>query len=101
MDLKDYEKKYNIGQSIFKSIASLSDKDLKEKLLYILEDEDENIKEIINESVHCTRVIKNEEPEKIEFSFYSGIRVDWSGITVIPEHGSAFNILKFNKNFKL
>ena len=53
------------------------------------------------EKCDCVRTIRNSEPEKIEFYFYNGLIVDWKGISILPEHGGEYSIIKFNEHFKI
>lgn len=94
---KKLEDEYNVGQKIFKELFQLSDDNLKKKILEILEGDDD---EILNNS-DCIRTIKNEEPQKIKFRYYSGLEIDWSGIIFHPEHGQPNRLVKFNKFFNL
>lgn len=96
--LKDLEERYAIGQAIFEELFKLSDKDLKVKLLDILEGNDDDI---LTSKCSCKRLIEDEKPSEISFWFYDGLKVNWSGITYVPEHGSEQQIVKFNKHFKL
>lgn len=96
--VKDFEEKHKIGQKIFEQLFVLSDADLKIKLLELLDEEDNNI---LKFDCGCKRIIEDEVPSSITFWYYSGIRVNWSGISMVAEHGSETNIIKFNKNFKL
>ena len=98
MDLKKLEEEYKIGQEIFEQLFKLNDADLKEKLIDITED---NHKEILTNACDCVRTITNEISNKIRFSYYDSLEINWSGITIHPEHGMAYNIVKFNKYFKI
>lgn len=89
---------YLTGQAIFKQLFELNDADLKEKLISIT---DGNHKEILTNNCDCVRTIRNSEPEKIEFYFYDCLRVDWQGVTINPEHGGEYLIVKFNDHFRL
>lgn len=92
------QKNYETGQSIFKQLFELNDADLKEKLISIT---DGNHKEILTNNCDCVRTIRNSEPEKIEFYFYDGLIVNWAGVSIKPEHGSEYTIVKFNDHFRL
>lgn len=92
------QKRIETGQIIFKQLFDLNDADLKEKLISIT---DGNHKEILTNNCDCVRTIRNSEPDKIEFYFYDGLRVDWQGVTIIPEHGGEYLIVKFNDHFRL
>lgn len=96
--LEDFEEKYNIGQKIFETLFKLTDAELKTKLLELLDGEDNDI---LTSKCCCKRVIENEVPSSITFWFYDGIKIDWSGISMVAEHGSETKVVKFNKNFKL
>jgi hypothetical protein len=61
----------------------------------------ENDDEEILANSDCIRTIRNGKPKKIEFYYYSGLNIDWSGISFIAEHGSGRTLIKFNKFFKL
>ncbi len=92
------QKKYETGQAIFKQLFDLDDSDLKEKLISIT---DGNHKQILTNKCVCIRTIRNSEPDKIEFYLYNGLRVDWQGVTIIPEHGEEYLIVNFNDHFRL
>ena len=90
--------KYEIGKEIFNSLFNLSDDEIKEKLISILEPK---YTEIFKYGYSCKRIIIDSEPECIEFYFYDTIKINYLGITYIPEHKSDNLIVQFNKNFKL
>ena len=96
--VKDFEEKYKIGQKIFEQLFKLTDAELKTKLLELLDGEDNDI---LTSKCGCKRIIEDEIPSEITFWFYDGIKVNWSGISMVSEHGSETNVVKFNKNFKL
>jgi len=98
LHLKDIEEKYKIGQKIFEQLFKLSDAELKTKLLDLLNGEDNDI---LTNNCTCKRIIENEVPSEINFWFYDGIKVNWSGVTMVSEHGQESKVIKFNKNFKL
>jgi len=96
--LTDLEERYKIGQAIFEQLFKLSDADLKAKLLELLDGEDNDV---LNNKCSCKRLIEDEVPSEIKFWFHDGIEVDWTGITMVSEHGRENRVVKFNKNFKL
>ena len=89
---------YKVGQTIFKQLFEMSDVDLKTKLISIL---DGQYDDILKSNCDCIRTIKNSEPEKIEFYFYDGLVIDWIGVSIKPENGCEYNIVRFNNHFKL
>jgi len=97
--LEEIKKRHKIGTKIIEQLFSLSDKELKEKITSIIDDEKKS--EILRYKCNCIRTIENEIPKKIEFWYYDGIIIDWSGISIKPEHGSEYSIVKFNKYFQL
>lgn len=96
--IKELKKEYDIGFEIFKTLSELSDNELRLKLLSIVGEKYSNI---LEENYRCVRTIVNSAPEKIEFSFYDKIIVDYRGVSFQPEHGSSFALVKFNKHFKI
>jgi len=96
--IKELQKRYDTGQAIFKQLFKLSDADLREKLISIT---DGNHKEILTNNSDCIRTIRNSEPLKIEFYFYDCLIVDWTGVSIKPEHGCEYLIVKFNEHFRL
>lgn len=97
-EIDKIKEQYEIGQATFKQLFELNDTELRSKLIEILED---HHIDVLNHNCDCIRTIKNEKPEKIEFWFYEAIKVDWTGISIKPEHGNFHNIIKFNKFFHL
>ena len=97
-DLEKLIKTVDVGQAIFEELFAMSDKEIAKKLISIT---DGNHNDVLTSKYDCTRIIKNEKPEKIEFWYYDGLRVDWSGVSLVSEHGIEQKIVKFNKHFKL
>ena len=89
-------KRHEIGQAIFEQLFQLNDNELREKLISITNNK---YNKILERNSSCVRTICDSEPEKIEFYFYDGLRVDWQGITIIPEHGGEYLIIEFNEHF--
>lgn len=96
--VEELKKEFEISFNIFKTLSELSDNELRLKLLSILDGE---YSHVLEENYRCVRTIVNSAPEKIEFNFYDKIIVDYRGVSVQPEHGSAFILVKFNKHFKV
>ena len=96
---EDLIKDVEIGTKIFIELFELLDEDLKIKLKSII---DNNVGlDILKDNPDIFRSIRNEEPENIKIWFYDGLIIDWSGISIKPEHGPEYKIVKFNKHFKL
>ena len=96
--IEQIKKNYETGQAIFLKLFALNDSELKEKLISITEG---NHNQILDNNCDCVRTIKNSIPDKIEFHYYDGIRVDWCGVSIIPEHGCEYLVVKFNSYFSL
>ncbi len=97
----DFQKQYEIGYPIFEQLFKLSDKDLKVKLLSILNG-NEGCEEILKaKNSGVTKEIHNEKYRNIKISFYDYIDILPFGIYYHPEHGTAKSIIKFNEHFKL
>lgn len=95
----EIKKQYEIGQPIFEEIFSKSDKEVKE-IIQSITDNDKDVKEILDNGI-VTRVIKDEKPSEITIYFYDGLELNWLGLLYKPEHGSGNLLVKFNKHFKL
>jgi len=93
-DLKDAE----CGQSIFEDLFLLTDEQLKTKLVTILHG---NHCGVLGHKCSCVRTIRDMVPEKIEFNFYDVIMVNKSGVFIYPEHGSHYQLIRFDKFFTL
>jgi len=91
---------YHIGHSVFKKLAKLNDKKLKEKIISIIGNEI-YIKDILGDSCSIIRTIVNEIYSKIEIRFYDTILINSFGIFYDPEYGPFRRIIKFDKYFKL
>jgi len=83
-----------------KEFFALSDKEIKEKLLSIVGDDDK-YSHILEDNSTVTRNIVNETPSNIVVSFYDSISISAFGISYSPEHGEGTTLVKFNKHFKL
>lgn len=86
------------GQNILNKLFIKSDKEIAEivKELSIMACHSNN--NIFDYDYKCVRTIIDEIPEKIEYFYYFGIRVDQYGITVLPEHGKPYLIFSFTKS---
>jgi hypothetical protein len=87
-----------IGQSILNKLFEMNDTQLKEKLISIT---DNNHCDILTNDCDCVRIIRNSIPEKIEFSYYDTLRVNRFGVSIVPENGCHYLLVKFNQHFKL
>ena len=98
-NLDKLKKQIEYGKTILNKFFELSDKELKEKLLSVIQEE--YSKELIDdEHPKITRLIVNEEPDEIEFLGYNRIKIDWSGISYKEHHGFYKRIIEFNEHFK-
>ena len=97
----DIQEKYDIGIIIVKDFFALSDKEIKEKLSSILDDDNDKYSYVLGKNSSTKRTISNEIPVKIVVSFYDAISISPFGITYLPEHGDAVDLVKFTKHFKL
>ena len=97
---KSIQEKYEEGLIVLKQFFALSDKEIKEKLLSIVGDDDKYSYILGNDS-QTARTIKNEIPCKMVISFYDRIIIDVFGISYKHEYGDETTIVKFNKHFKL
>lgn len=98
---------YEIGQSIFIQLFSMSDLELKNKLVNMpgIGSMAGGIPGLGNNSLiiegSVTRTIIDEKPSSIEFHYYDSLKLDYSGIKFKPEHGSGEYLARFTENFKL
>jgi len=100
--IEDYKKAYEIGLPIFLELFKLSDSDLKDKLKSILRSKlDSRNMDLFDKTSPVTRIIKNENPEKILIEFYDWIEIYPLGISFHPEHGKSRQIIDFDEHFKL
>ena len=97
---KTTEERYNEGLIIVKEFFTFSDKEIKEKLLSILGDDDK-YSHILEKGSRIDRTISNEIPAEIIISFYDSISIHPFGITYCSEHGVGHSLVTFNKHFKL
>ena len=97
---KSIQEKYDEGLIILKQFFALSDKEIKEKLLSILGDEDK-YSDILGDGSQIKRTIINENPTEIVIYFYDMITIGLFGISYSSEHGVDSIIVKFNGHFKL
>jgi hypothetical protein len=98
-NVEKLKEQYKIGQNIFEELFKLSDNELKIKIIDILGENNHN--EVLNNDCTITRTIINETPDKIIFSYYDSVKINYQGILIMPEHGGEYLIIKFNKYFKL
>jgi hypothetical protein len=99
MSSDNIKEEYKIGYPIFEEIFSKSDKEVKEIILSIT-DNDKEVKEILKNG-KLIRTIVDEKPTKIKINFYDSIELSYLGLNFQPEHGPDLNLIKFNKHFKL
>ena len=97
---KSIQEKYEEGLIVLKQFFALSDKEIKEKLLSIVGDDDK-YSHILGNDSQVKRIIMNETPSEIIISFYDEITIGSYGITYKHEYGNETTIVKFNKHFKL
>ena len=99
----DYERgwleKYQIGQRIVEQLFAMPLVTLRTTLRELTSDYNFRGEDVFD--VKCIKTFEEDIPDSIEFNSYTRVKIDWSGITVIPEHRGGQCIVKFNKNFKL
>lgn len=93
------EEKYEIGLNILRELFSIPSFDLKIKIKEICGDLIPIDFSFDESNLHKLSI--DDVPNKIEIWYYSNIIIDAFGIYYKPEHAAGFQIIEFNKHFKL
>jgi hypothetical protein len=98
--IDNYLEKYNVGFPTFEKLFNLKSDRLIEVLQDICSDHTK-ASELLTENPNVTKTIENDMPTKIRLSSWDGLEILPTGINFIPEHGSGYSIVLFNKFFTL